>query len=182
LIVLYGTELFTSNTMAMVTPVLTRQISILALAKNWSLSYAGNLVGSLLSAYFLSYLPQVFDQEPWNTFVQDLAEKKVSMDWGEVFMRGVGCNYLVNLAVFSATAAEDIVSKYIAIWFPITAFVAIGYEHSIANMFFIPNGMMYGADVSVGDFLWRNLIPVSLGNLLSGAVFMGVVTYFTYQR
>ncbi|CAD7698967.1 unnamed protein product [Ostreobium quekettii] len=180
MILLYGGELFTSNTMVMAATCMGRKINWRQVATNWVLSWLGNFAGSLLAAYFLSRLPGIFDDDPYHEFVRSLAEKKVNMGWGEVFLRGVGCNYLVNLAVFSATTAEDVAGKYISLWFPITAFVAIGYEHSIANMFFIPNGMMYGADVNVGQLLWRNMIPVTLGNLLSGATFMGAVTWAAY--
>jgi len=69
--------------------------------------------------------------------------------------------------------AQDVLAKIAGIWFPIMGFVILGFEHSVANMFFIPLGMMYGADVSVGQFLWNNLIPVTLGNMLGGAFFVG---------
>ena len=87
---------------------------------------------------------------------------------GAALLRGIGCNWLVCLAVWMALASDDIAGKILAIWFPIMAFVALGLEHSVANMFFIPLGMFNGANVRSSDMLWSNLLPVTIGNIIGG--------------
>lgn len=106
------------------------------------------------------------------------AEAKVSMPWLTVFLRGVGANWLVCLAVWLGLSANDVAGRLLGLFFPIMCFVAIGYEHSIANMFFIPLGMMHGASVTVSDFLLANLVPATLGNIAGGAVFVGGIYWY----
>jgi formate/nitrite transporter len=99
-----------------------------------------------------------------------------------LFFRGLGCNWLVCLGVWLAIASDDITGKIWGLWFPIMAFVGLGFEHSIANMFFIPLGMFNGANVSIGQFLFTNLLPVTLGNIVGGAGFVGVIYWWLYGR
>lgn len=106
------------------------------------------------------------------------AEAKVSMPWLTVFLRGVGANWLVCLAVWLGLSANDVAGRLLGLFFPIMCFVAIGYEHSVANMFFIPLGMMHGASVTVSDFLLANLVPATLGNIAGGAVFVGGIYWY----
>ena len=96
--------------------------------------------------------------------------------------RAIGCNWLVCCAVYLANAADDIISKIVGIWFPIMAFVCIGFEHSVANMFFIPLGIFLGAEVTWAQFFINNLIPVTLGNIVGGAVFVAMAYWFVYLR
>jgi formate/nitrite transporter len=124
-----------------------------------------------------------------------VAYNKVALSFNEALWRGIGCNWLVCLAVWMALAARQTIGKIFAIFFPIMAFVAIGFEHSVANMYFIPTGilLMYGAGVSgiQGidpsvlnwiNFLWRNLLPVTIGNVIGGAVFVGMSYWGAYLR
>merc|ERR1712054_94177 len=89
-----------------------------------------------------------------------VAEGKVSHSWGTTFVRGIGANWLVCLAMWQALAAKDGVSKILGVWFPVFAFTALGFEHSIANMFYIVTGMQVGADVSFLQFMVNNEVPV----------------------
>jgi formate/nitrite transporter len=114
--------------------------------------------------------------------VRGIASSKVNMTFSAAFWRGVGCNWMVCLAVWLAVSANDVAGKVWGIWFPIMAFVAIGFEHCVANMFFVPLGMLYGADVSWIQFVVSNLIPVTLGNVLGGGVFVGFVYWWLYAR
>lgn len=98
--------------------------------------------------------------------------------WLTVFLRGVGANWLVCLAVWLGLSANDVAGRLLGLFFPIMCFVAIGYEHSVANMFFIPLGMMHGASVTVSDFLLANLVPATLGNIAGGAVFVGGIYWY----
>jgi formate/nitrite transporter len=182
LVVVAGSELFTGNC-GVVTPSCLRGFaSWQGLLKNWVTVYIGNFIGSLFVAYFLAYLTGLTGKEPYLSATQAIAEGKVSLTFVQAFFRGLGCNWLVCLAVWMALASEDIAGKIWAIWFPIMAFVALGFEHSVANMFFIPLGMFNGASVSVGQFLFNNLFPVTLGNIVGGAGFVGVIYWWLYGR
>ncbi|MEI6222034.1 MAG: formate/nitrite transporter family protein [bacterium] len=180
LVVIAGAELFTGNTATLIPPLLSKTISWKGLLKNWGVVYISNFVGALFVAWAFAYGGKVFAQDPWLSSVKSIAVAKVSLDFTTLFLKAVACNWLVCLAVWMAIAADDIAGKIIAIWFPIMAFVAMGFEHSIANMFFIPAGMFYGASVNLQQFLIGNLLPVTLGNIVGGAVFVGMGYWFVY--
>ena len=138
----------------------------------------------------------------WKTGNSDLgvaaigiAAKKVSLDFSEALVRGIGCNWLVCLAVWMALAASQTIGKIFAIFFPIMGFVAIGFEHCVANMYFIPTGIflknwagigsasMAGLDaLTWANFVWKNLLPVTIGNIIGGAVFVGMSYWGAYLR
>ena len=96
-------------------------------------------------------------------------------------MKGIACNLLVNLAILLALSSKNMIGKFFGIWFPIMAFVATGFEHSVANMYFIPAGIMLGANVTWGQFIQWNLIPVTIGNIVGGFLFIGAVYYLFFQ-
>jgi formate/nitrite transporter len=182
LVVVAGAELFTGNTAILVPGVLAGRSRVRGLARNWALSYVGNFAGALFVAYALAYLTRLCAGEPYLGAVRAMAAEKTDLSFAAAFWRGVGCNWLVCLAVWMASAAEDVAGKILAVWFPIMAFVGLGFEHSVANMFFIPTGMLYGAEVGVGRFLVRNLLPVTLGNIVGGAFFVGLISWWLYRR
>jgi len=179
-VVIAGAELFTGNTACTIPAVMSGKATWGGLLRNWALAYIGNLIGSLFVAFFLAYLTGLTSSEPWLGATKAIAEGKIKLDYVELFFRGLGCNWLVCLAVWLAVASDDINSKIWGIWFPIMAFVAMGFEHSIANMFFIPLGIFNGADVSWVDFVVKNLIPVTLGNIVGGAFFVGFIYWWLY--
>ena len=112
-----------------------------------------------------------------------VAAAKVKMPFAQAFIKAIGCNWLVCLAVWLANASDDIIGKIFGIWFPIMAFVTIGFEHSVANMFFIPLGMFLGAEgVTWSTIIVNNLIPVTLGNIVGGAVFVACIYWYTYLK
>jgi len=125
LVVVAGAELFTGNTACCIPAVLNKKTSWLGLARNWAASYVCNFIGSIFVVLFLTYLTGLLATDPWLGTITGIAE-----------------------AMWLAIASDDVVSKVFGIWFPIMAFVAIGFEHSVANMFFIPAGIMYGANVT----------------------------------
>jgi len=182
LVVIAGAELFTGNTACCIPAVLSGRTPWASCARNWILSYVGNLLGALFVAYFLTYLTGLVAKEPWLSTTQGIAAAKVSQRFGALFLKGVGCNWLVCLAVWLAVASDNIIGKIWGIWFPIMAFVALGFEHSIANMFFIPLGIFYGAEVTWAQFFIDNLIPVTLGNIVGGAIFVGAAYWYLYGR
>lgn len=183
LVVIAGSELFTGNTMYMTVGALSGSASVGGLAKNWVLSWVFNFVGALFVAYVLAYLSGVITADPaFAAGAVKVAAGKVAISWDQALLRGIGCNWLVCLAVYLAVAADDVVGKVFGIWFPIMAFVAMGFEHSVANMFFIPLGIFLDSSISWTQCIFNNLVPVTIGNIIGGAIFVGVLYWFTYIR
>ena len=180
LVVIAGAELFTGNTACVIPAVLSGKARWSGLARNWVLAYVGNLAGSIFVAFFLAYLTGIFAKEPYLKAVQDIASGKVTQGFLPLFLKGIGCNWLVCLAVWMGISSDDINGKIWGIWWPIMAFVTLGLEHSIANMFFIPLGIFYGAQVTWGQFFITNLVPVTLGNIIGGAFFVGLIYWWVY--
>ncbi|MBN1323980.1 MAG: formate/nitrite transporter family protein [Methanotrichaceae archaeon] len=181
LVVVAGAELFTGNTACCIPAVLSKKISWASCMRNWAVSYVGNFIGSIFVVFFLTYMTGLLAPEPWHGAIVAIAEGKVAQDFWPLFFKGIGCNWLVCLAVWLALASDDVISKLFGVWFPIMAFVSIGFEHCIANMFFIPAGIFYGADVTWAQFFVANLIPVTLGNIVGGAVFVGAIYWYAYN-
>ena len=145
------------------------------LLKNLGVVYLGNLAGSLFVAYMGAMA---------STGVAGgaaaVATGKVAASFGVAFARGVLCNWLVCMAVWMATSQKELISKAAAVLFPISGFVAMGLDHSVANMFLIPFGMFQGAEISWATMINANLIPVTLGNLVGGAVFVAAAYHSAY--
>jgi formate/nitrite transporter len=143
-----------------------RLISPGQLARSWAIVYVGNFAGAV-ALVLVVWLSGILDG-PMGDKAAAIAEGKAALGWTEAFMRGVLCNMLVCLAVWLTIAARTASGKILSIIWPIASFVMLGLEHSIANMYLIPQGMLAGADMGLGDFA-NNLIPVTLGNILGGA-------------
>ena len=177
-----GADLFTGNTAYFIPPVLSKKLQVQDMLKNWTLVYIGNFVGAIFVAYFLTYQTDLFAKGPWLDAIYHIAEKKTAAPFYKVFLKGIGANWFVALAMWMAYAGKDVISKMIGIWFPVMAFVTIGYEHSIANMFFIPTAIFYGSPVTWTQFIINNLIPATLGNIVGGAVMVGFFYWYVYDR
>jgi formate/nitrite transporter len=186
IVVLAGSELFTGNVMFMTLGVLDGKATVGGLAKNWVISWIFNFVGALFVAYVLAFMGGIVPNDPTNAIAAKaiaVSEAKVKLDFTTAMIRGIGCNWLVCLAVWLANASDDIIGKIVGIWFPIMAFVCIGFEHSVANMFFIPLGMFLGAEgVNWGSIIVGNLIPVTIGNIIGGAIFVACIYWYTYLK
>lgn len=182
LVVIAGSELFTGNCMVPTIACLNKQAKWAGLAKNWLGSYIGNFAGGLFVAYFLATATGLLLNEPWRSYISSIAQAKCSLTFVEAFWRGVGCNWLVCLAVWLAIGSENIVGKVFAIQFPIMAFVALGFEHSVANMFFVPAAIFATNAVSWGAFLINNLFPVTLGNIVGGGLFVATIYWWVYLK
>lgn len=180
LCVIAGADLFTGNTAYFIPPLFSRKLSVIKVLRNWGLVYFGNFIGSLFVAYILTYHTGVFAESPWLDSITDIATVKISTPFFAVFTKGIGANWLVALAVWLAFAATDVQGKIIAIWFPVMAFVAMGFEHSVANMFFIPTAIFYDVDISWGTFLMNNLLPATLGNIVGGSLLTGGIYWYLY--
>ena len=187
LVVVCGAELFTGNSF-LASSAMDCEISWGKLAENWLIVILGNLAGSLFFAWLM------FESRLWsNGSVAEhaiaVAVNKCQLPFGVALIRGILCNWLVCLAVFMATAARDITGKVLACYLPITAFVASGFEHSIANMYFIPTGLLIAGEqgravpgLSWSNFFLKNLIPVTLGNVLGGVVFVALAYWFVHLK
>merc|ERR1719198_593932 len=163
---LSGAELFTGNTALVTMAVMEGKASVGQLLKSWGASYGGNFIGSLLLAY-LVYMGGTLAGGGASVAV---SIAKTSLSFKAAFVRGILCNWLVCMAVYLASFSKDVPGKMVAIWFCISAFVALGLEHSVANMFIVPLGILSGAAVTWKAFLLKNLLPVTLGNIVGGAV------------
>ena len=192
LVVVAGAELFTGNNLIMMGRA-SGVVTYKQMFKNWSLSYVGNFIGSIsvVALFYFTNIWKIKDSLLGANAVL-IAIGKVNLTFVEGLTRGILCNALVCLAVWLCFSARSVVSKIAAIIFPITAFVASGFEHSIANMYFIPMGMLLknnpgvmskvyelspGADISNLNILGflGNLLPVTLGNIIGGAIMVGIV-------
>jgi formate/nitrite transporter len=195
LVVIAGSELFTGNCMYMPFGMLQGKASLMGTVRNWVGSWVFNLVGALFVAYCLAYLTGILTADPWSAAAVTIAKTKAlggaqfiaagkatkSLTWMQVFWRAIGCNWLVCLAVYLAIASDDIVGKIFGIWFPIMAFVCIGFEHVVANMFFIPMGIFIGG-VTWSQMFINNMIPATIGNIIGGAIFVACLYWWTYLR
>lgn len=207
LVVICGADLFTGNCMSLGCATLSCKISHTAAFRHGIFSWVGNFIGALFVAYCMAYLSGlVFDTVvvngektmPWAASIVQIANTKTHLPFSEAFWRGVGCNWLVCLAVYAATSASHVSGKILALWMPVMAFVALGLEHCIANMFFIPLGLLAGNDLrylelvasggapaltaTLQNFLWNNLLPVTLGNIAGGYLLVAGAYTLAYGR
>jgi formate/nitrite transporter len=196
-----GAELFTGNCL-MVVACLQKKISWISMLKNWFFVYAGNFVGAVFIAFMIYISGQLsFSDSLLGGFTIKTAIYKTDLSFVSALTMGILCNWLVCLAVWMASAAKDAAGKLLAIFFPIWLFIASGFEHSVANMYYIPAGILaktapkamsalsvlgVGADKAEGlnlvSFFIGNLIPVTIGNIIGGAVFVGLAYWFVYLR
>jgi formate/nitrite transporter len=187
LVVICGAELFTGNSL-LANAALHGEISWLKLAENWGIVLLGNLIGSLFFAW-LMFESRLWQQ--WNLadHAIRIATVKCQLPFGVALIRGILCNWLVCLAVFMATAARDVTGKMLACFAPIMAFVTSGFEHSIANMYFIPTGLLLAKELqrnepalTWGNFFLVNIIPVTIGNILGGVLFVAFAYWFVHMK
>lgn len=200
LVVLAGAELFTGNNL-MVISLLNKKIKFRDLCRNWLIVYVGNFVGSILIVVLMFATKQYLqDESVIGLKAINIASAKVNLDFSTAFVRAILCNILVCLAIWLTMIAKSIPGKILGIIFPIAAFVAIGYEHSVANMYFVPMGIMIKklaplsfwnqissnssaySNLEVSNFLINNLIPVTMGNIVGGVFFVGVIYWFIYKE
>lgn len=175
-----GAELFTGNTMTMLVCILERRIKVYHLVLNWLSSLFGNWLGALFVAYFLSYLTGSLDDTNVQYFLFSAAKDKTAYSFGSCFLRAVGCNAFVCLAVWFVIATDDGAGKIMALWFPILAFCVGGYEHIIANFYTLQAALIAGAPVSLGNVIVKNFIPTLLGNLVGGCCLIGAVYWYNF--
>ena len=197
LVVVAGAELFTGNNL-IVMAWASRRVSSLRLLRNWVIVYAGNFAGAIATAALLYGAKQYeFGKGAVGDQALQIAATKTGYGWWQAVLLGAFCNALVCLAVWLCYSARTTADKVLAIIPPIAAFVAAGFEHSVANMFFIPYGLFVKSNdafvssqaglpdlsnLTWGDFLWANLVPVTIGNIVGGALMVGAIYWFVYLR
>lgn len=182
LTVVGGAELFTGNNL-IVMAWADRKVTTKQLLRNWGLVYIANLIGAVGAATLMFWSGALtLGAGAVAETALNIAVVKINLDPLQAFVRGILCNALVCLAVWLCFAARDVASKVLAIVFPISAFVALGFEHCVANMYFIPIGMLLsGGEISLTELL-GNLIPVTLGNVIGGSIFVAFVYWIIYLR
>jgi formate transporter len=200
LVIVAGAELFTGNSLIVIAWA-ARKVKTSSLLKNWSLVYLGNFLGAVATAIFMFLTMQyTFGNGIVGVNMLEIAQAKCRLGFVQAIALGVMCNALVCLAVWLCFSARSTTDKILAIIFPITAFVASGFEHSIANMYFIPAALVVKdfaspefwetAGVVASDFqeltwyhfFFTNLIPVTIGNVIGGGLLVGMIYWFIYRR
>lgn len=186
LVVVGGAELFTGNNL-IVMAWASRRIRARALLRSWGIVYVGNVAAAVAIAYVV-HLSGALDNGTGAVGRRTvaIATAKTSHSFGQALLLGILGNALVCLAIWLCFAARSVVDKVVAIVFPVSAFVAAGFEHSIANAYLVPAGLFAG-NKSAGVLTWRrfithNLVPVTIGNLIGGAILVGIVYWFVYLR
>ena len=179
MVILCGAELFTGNNL-LALALMDRKITAGKMLKNWAVVYIGNLIGSVLLAFLLAKSGLFADAAGERAMA--VAAAKTSMPFMPALIRGVLCNILVVLACWMQAGAKDLAGKILAIWFPIMMFVFAGFEHSVANMTYIPLGIFLGADVTWGAFFLANLLPVTVGNIIGGACVIPFAYFYAYKK
>jgi formate/nitrite transporter len=175
-----GAQLFTGNTATMSAAYFEKRVTLKDVLRNWVIAYGGNLIGCAGFAAACSYSGVLTGGAA--TMAANTAIAKTSMQFGPLVVRAILCNWLVCLAVFCAAQAKDMMGKYIGILLPISAFVAIGFEHSVANMFLLPAGLLAGAPVRVVTTIVKNFLPVTLGNAIAGVLMVGAGFSWQFGR
>ena len=200
LVVTAGAELFTGNNLIIIA-LASHKISVRQLLRNWSIVFTGNFIGSLITAYFLLLTQQyMFGKGLVGQNILEIAHAKCSLGYTQAIALGMMCNALVCLAIWICFSARTMTDKIMAIIFPVSAFVASGFEHSVANMYFIPMGILVKkiaplsfwnnigkttadfSNISIANFFLANLLPVTIGNIIGGSIFVGLVYWFIYIR
>jgi len=211
-IVLTGAELFTGDCMLVPMAALMKKINWKSVLRVWVWVYIGNLIGSVFYAYLMAVGPFVTGAEGAlgvNAFglnaINIAAAKTLTYEaagaigFWSCFWKAIGCNYLVNIAIMLALTADNVVGKFFGIWFPIMAFVASGFEHCVANMYFLPTGIFLthwhpevidkiggllaqNGGLGWGDMWFWNILPATLGNILGGFLFVACFYFYAFRK
>ena len=204
-VVISGSDLFTGSTMSIV-PALSKRLSWAVMARHWGVSYIGNFVGALIVVAIVALAKTPLSNGgAWGLVVVNTTQAKVNLDFGQALALGIMANFAVCLAVWLANAGRSAADKMLAIAGPIALFVSTGFEHSVANMFMLPMGWvithLFGAEfwgsaavqaagvspadfssITIGNILLKNLLPVTIGNIIGGALFVGGYFWVAYRR
>ena len=187
LVLCAGAELFTGNCLLII-PLCCKKITIGEMLISWLIVYIGNFVGSIILALLIVYghVTDLFEKALAQTMV-NTAIMKTTLSFGDAFVKGILCNFFVCLSVWLSFGAKDLFSKISGLWTPILLFIACGFEHVVANMFFIPAGLFASyeydlprPDLNWGRLFYKNIIPVTLGNICGGCILVGLGYWYIY--
>lgn len=191
MLVLLGLELATGNFALLPPALMAGEVRWTGLLRNWAWVYVGNLIGSLFYAVLFYLAVTNFGASNGGALgdlLKQAAQKKTlayaatgASGWATALVKGILCNWMVTVGTVLALASRSTVGKVAAMWLPIMTFFAHGYEHSIVNMYVVPAGMLFGAPISLSQWWLWNQIPVTIGNILSGALFTGLALYATHH-
>ncbi len=200
LVVVGGAELFTGNNL-IVMAWANGRVTTFQIIRNWAIVYVGNFVGAFgISVLMFLAGSHALGKSAVGMTALSIANSKSGLGFGQAVALGVLCNVLVCLAVWMSYSGRTAIDKVVAVVPPVTAFVALGFEHSIANMYFIPSGLLIKSlapesfwtqigrtpadfpSITMSNFFWGNLLPVTIGNIIGGAVLVGIVYWFVYLR
>ncbi|MHC9537064.1 formate/nitrite transporter family protein [Dellaglioa sp. BT-FLS60] len=179
-ILLCGGELVTGNMMAVSIAFMDKKVDFLQLVLNWIVITIANVIGAIFVAYFFGHVVGLTHSDAYLTQVISLADHKVSATWLQALISGIGCNWFVGLALWLSYGAKDAAGKILGIWFPIMIFVAIGFQHSIANSFVIPAAIFEGHSNWLAFI--QNFFFVYIGNIIGGAIFVSGFYYLSYKK
>ena len=174
-----GGELITGNMMALPVAWLKRRISLRQWARNWAIVTATNVLGAFFVAWFFGHYVGLTEGAVFAETLE-VAQGKVNAGFGQAVVSGIGCNWLVCMGLWLCYGADTFSGKILGTWFPVMVFVAIGFQHVVANMFVIPAAIWGGGDITWAQF-GENMIAVYLGNVLGGTVMVGALYYAAYR-
>ncbi|PLT32578.1 formate/nitrite transporter family protein [Bacillus sp. V5-8f] len=180
LTILAGGELVTGNMMAVSMAFLARKVSFGSLLSNWVFITIANFIGALFVAYFFGHIAGLTSIDPFLAKTVSVAQSKLDQGFLAALVSAIGCNWLVGLAIWLSYGSEEMSGKILAIWFPIMGFVAVGFQHVVANMFVIPAAIFSG-HFTWGDY-FQNFIPVFIGNVIGGSMFVSMFYWLAYLR
>ena len=179
-VIIAGGDLLTGNMATLPLAYLARRITLAQIVRNWFWITVANFLGAVFVAYFFGHVVGLTEAGAFLAKTTAIAEAKLKDSFLQAFISGIGCNWLVCLGVWLAFASDDIAGKILGIWFPVMAFVTIGFQHVVANMFVIP------AAIFAGKITWAeyfpNFVAVFLGNAVGGALFVGAAYWFVFLR
>jgi len=201
--VLTGAELFTGDAMLAPMAAFIHKVTWMQVINLWIFVYIGNLIGSVVFAYIMAYGPFTTWDAAGAATVTAFGTRAIAIAGAKVsyvgvagmwsaFLKGIACNWLVNLAILLGICSDDMVGKFFGIWFPIMAFVSSGFEHSVANMYFIPAGIMtqgfitdptkINAGINWVTMWTNNIIIVTIGNIVGALFFVGIIYWVAFRK
>jgi len=182
MIILTGSDLATGSWMYTTLAFIHGRITIFKMLQHWVLTFFGNLAGALFMVAIIFGWGGTFDTGAYLKEAMAFAvTKQVTPQWHQIFLRAIGANWLVCIACYLGMQGKELASKILGIWFPITAFVSLGLDHVIANMFLVPIGIWHHAPkVTVALYIWKGIIPAAIGNIIGGGLFCAGVLWYLH--
>jgi len=176
-----GAELYTGYPMWLTMAVLSRKGTVGQYLRALLIPWLGNLVGALLTVFMFTYGTKVVSEDPYKSkVIEELSSTIITAPWHTILLKATGCGFMVTLAMFIGTQNRDGISKALGLHLPFFITITSGFPHTVEYMWMAPTAMLMGAKLSIGGFLWKCMLPISLGNLLGGALFTGAYNWYVY--